>query len=186
LATSLGGGETPSWLATKYNGLVVQRLTSINDPITQTQRWFLVGDTHESPAMVSIPSEDGRNIRFDLSFQLADNHVGKTRTLLLVETAGSYDLNYVDTHFKEFLKKVRLSAQHIKSSKGIKHCFAYIAPFIPSAALDPRIFQETARVGQLFVSLGLDLDVETADLLRGRIMTVMVAIEHSVLCGEGE
>jgi hypothetical protein len=43
--------------------------------------------------MVSIPVEDGKPVRFDLSFQLADNHVGKTRTLLLVETAGSYDLN---------------------------------------------------------------------------------------------
>jgi hypothetical protein len=180
------GGEAPGHTAFKFNSLVVQRITAFFDPETGAPRWMLLGDAQESAHLVTLPGPDGTHIMFDISFQQIDNVVGRTRAQLIVETAGSYDQRYVDGHFKEFLEKVRAVIPHLRATRGIDHQFSYVAPLIPSSALDPRVFNNASDICSLYSSVDLTIDPADADVLVDHVSVVQIAVEHSGIFGESD
>lgn len=148
--------------------------------------WKLVADSYHSVTMTSLQGPAGQ-VRLDLFFSRRAS-VQQPGLDLYVEAKGSYDQDYVNRGFREFLEKLaRLGGEGILGEKGRRR-FLFVAPLLPRGAENPRGLADRVQLRQLLA----DYDVHTGgdedgfcEALAPRLLVLQLPTEHRTLFDGG-
>ncbi len=148
--------------------------------------WKLVADSYHSVAMTTLQGHAGQ-VRLDLFFSRRVS-VQQPGSDLYVEAKGSYDQDYVDRGFREFLKKLAMLGRESILGENGRRRFLFVAPLLPRGAENAHLVADPAHLRELLKrhDVGLNNNEEGfCDALAPRLMVLHLPFEHRTFFSGG-